>query len=36
MQIIATGGKVASAFALGAAFQRLTDWHERRPALVPA
>jgi aspartyl-tRNA(Asn)/glutamyl-tRNA(Gln) amidotransferase subunit A len=36
MQIIAAGGTIASAFALGAAFQRLTDWHERRPALVPA
>ena len=36
MQIIAAGGAIASAFALGAAFQRLTDWHERRPSLVPA
>ena len=36
MQIIAAGGEIASAFALGAAFQRLTDWHERRPALVRA
>jgi aspartyl-tRNA(Asn)/glutamyl-tRNA(Gln) amidotransferase subunit A len=34
MQIIAANGEIASAFALGAAFQRLTDWHERRPALA--
>ncbi|HEY6233554.1 MAG TPA: amidase [Candidatus Elarobacter sp.] len=36
MQIIAADGAIASAFALGAAFQRLTDWHERRPALARA
>ena len=32
MQIIAPGGDVASAFALGAVFQQRTDWHARRPA----
>ena len=31
MQIIALSGDAASAFALGAAFQQLTDWHARRP-----
>jgi amidase len=36
MQIIAAGGAIASAFAVGAAFQRLTEWHERRPVLVRA
>ncbi|HEV2643734.1 MAG TPA: amidase [Candidatus Elarobacter sp.] len=36
MQIIAVDGAIASAFALGAAYQRLTDWHERRPALARA
>ena len=36
MQIIAANGEIAAAFALGAAFQRLTDWHERRPALARA
>ena len=32
MQIIAAGGDVSSAFALGTSFQQLTDWHARRPA----
>lgn len=36
MQIIAAGGDVAAAFALGTAFQRHTDWHERRPAAASA
>jgi aspartyl-tRNA(Asn)/glutamyl-tRNA(Gln) amidotransferase subunit A len=36
MQIIAVNGDIASAFALGEGFQRLTDWHERRPALATA
>jgi aspartyl-tRNA(Asn)/glutamyl-tRNA(Gln) amidotransferase subunit A len=36
LQIVALGGDVASAFALGEAFQRLTDWHAREPALAPA
>ena len=36
MQIVAANGEIASAFALGEAYQRLTDWHERRPALVRA
>lgn len=36
MQIIAANGDVSFAFGLGAAFQRLTDWHERRPALATA
>ena len=36
MQIVALGGDVASAFALGEAFQRLTHWHERQPALATA
>ena len=34
MQIVALGGDVATAFALGEAYQRLTDWHARRPALA--
>jgi aspartyl-tRNA(Asn)/glutamyl-tRNA(Gln) amidotransferase subunit A len=36
MQIIAAGGDVAAAFALGTAFQQRTDWHARRPALATA
>jgi aspartyl-tRNA(Asn)/glutamyl-tRNA(Gln) amidotransferase subunit A len=36
MQVIAAGGDIASSFALGTAFQKLTDWHERRPALATA
>jgi len=36
MQIIAVGGDVAAAFALGTAFQQRTDWHARRPALATA
>ena len=32
MQIIAAGGEVAPAFALGTAFQQRTDWHARFPA----
>jgi aspartyl-tRNA(Asn)/glutamyl-tRNA(Gln) amidotransferase subunit A len=36
MQIIAAGGDVALAFALGTAFQQCTDWHARRPALTAA
>ena len=33
MQIIAAAGDVSAAFALGQAFQRLTDWHARTPPL---
>jgi Asp-tRNA(Asn)/Glu-tRNA(Gln) amidotransferase A subunit family amidase len=33
MQIVALDGAVATAFALGGAYQRLTGWHERRPQL---
>ncbi len=29
--IIAVGGDASSAFALGEAFQRSTDWHRRTP-----
>ena len=36
MQIIAAGGDVSFAFALGTAFQQRTDWHARRPALTAA
>jgi aspartyl-tRNA(Asn)/glutamyl-tRNA(Gln) amidotransferase subunit A len=36
MQIVALDGEVAAAFALGEAFQRLTGWHEREPALATA
>jgi aspartyl-tRNA(Asn)/glutamyl-tRNA(Gln) amidotransferase subunit A len=36
MQIIAAGGDVSSAFALGSAFQQRTDWHARRPAAATA
>ena len=36
MQIIAAGGDVSAAFALGTAFQQRTDWHTRRPAAAPA
>ena len=31
MQVIALDGDAASAFALGRAYQQLTDWHTRRP-----
>jgi aspartyl-tRNA(Asn)/glutamyl-tRNA(Gln) amidotransferase subunit A len=33
MQIIAPGGAAGATFAVGVAYQTLTDWHERRPAL---
>ncbi len=33
MQIIAVRGDAAAAFAFGAAFQAVTDWHERRAVL---
>lgn len=33
LQIVALDGREDSAIALGAAFQRRTDWHEFRPAL---
>ena len=36
MQIIAVDGDVSSAFALGTAYQRCTDWHARRPATIVA
>ena len=36
MQIIAAGGDVASAFALGTAFQQRTDWHARRAVIATA
>ena len=36
MQIVALDGEIASAFALGEAFQKLTDWHAREPALARA
>ncbi len=34
MQIIALDGAIGSAFTVGGAFQGLTDWHARRPALA--
>ena len=34
MQVIALGGDPAVAFALGRAYQRVTDWHRHRPPLV--
>jgi len=34
MQLIALGGDPAFAFALGRAYQRVSDWHRRRPPLV--
>jgi len=36
MQIVAVGGDVSAAFAFGTAFQRGTEWHERRAALATA
>jgi aspartyl-tRNA(Asn)/glutamyl-tRNA(Gln) amidotransferase subunit A len=34
VQLISVGGDAAAAFALGRAYQRVTDWHQRRPALA--
>lgn len=34
VQLIALDGSAASAFAVGIRYQRLTDWHLRRPALA--
>ena len=36
MQLIAVDGDPAGAFALGRAYQRVTDWHRRSPALAQA
>ncbi|HYW53768.1 MAG TPA: amidase [Dongiaceae bacterium] len=36
MQIIAAGGDIASAFAVGGVFQQHTDWHARRPPAATA
>lgn len=36
MQLIALDGDPAAAFALGCAYQQLTDWHTRRPPLHAA
>jgi aspartyl-tRNA(Asn)/glutamyl-tRNA(Gln) amidotransferase subunit A len=36
MQLIAAGGDVSAAFALGHAYQQLTDWHRRVPPLQTA
>ncbi|HEX3468309.1 MAG TPA: amidase [Candidatus Elarobacter sp.] len=33
MQLIALDGDAAGAFALGCAYQQITDWHTRRPPL---
>jgi aspartyl-tRNA(Asn)/glutamyl-tRNA(Gln) amidotransferase subunit A len=33
-QLISIGGDAAAAFALGRAYQRVTDWHRRRPPLA--
>lgn len=36
MQIIAVDGEAASAFALGEAYQLVTDWHRRMPPVLEA
>jgi aspartyl-tRNA(Asn)/glutamyl-tRNA(Gln) amidotransferase subunit A len=34
LQIVCRGGEEAQVIRIGAAFERATEWHERRPVLA--